>query len=294
MAEPAGRRGAPRTIILATDLGCHCDRAMDRAAALAAAWDARLVAVHVLPPEPPAAREQLPSWRRPADRRLAMAAQLRRDLGIQAPRLDVRIEEGEPAAGIERVAEELGADLVVTGVARDEPFGRYLLGGTVERLVRRMPVPVLVARTRPRPYRQVLVASDLSEPSRHALDAAAALFPALPLTLLHAVEVPLAGLLDQPGALGAPAVPQPELERFLDGSALAPEQRARLRVLVERGRPEELVAAYMQDHGVDLVAVGSHGRSAVFEVLIGSTASRILETAPGDVLLVRDPHAVRS
>src|SRR5690606_36906748 len=121
------------------------------------------------PPRPSSCRRggaRPAAARRPAARRLAMAAQLRRDLGIQAPRLGVRIEEGEPAAGIERVAEELGADLVVTGVARDEPFGRYLLGGTVERLVRRMPVPVLVARTRPRPYRQVLVASDLSEPSR--------------------------------------------------------------------------------------------------------------------------------
>ncbi|MFN7236816.1 MAG: universal stress protein, partial [Brevundimonas sp.] len=38
----------PRTLLLATDLSSRCDRALDRAASLAARWDARLIVVNVI------------------------------------------------------------------------------------------------------------------------------------------------------------------------------------------------------------------------------------------------------
>jgi len=54
------------------------------------------------------------------------------------------------------------------------------------------------------------------------------------------------------------------------------------------------VRAYMEDEGVDLVVVGTHGRNGAFDVRLGGTAKRILEFAPGDVLLIREPKAVSS
>lgn len=44
MTEPSWINGPPRRIILATDLSARCDRALDRAAALASAWQAELIA----------------------------------------------------------------------------------------------------------------------------------------------------------------------------------------------------------------------------------------------------------
>jgi hypothetical protein len=52
----------PKKILLATDLSCRCDRAMDRAVALATEWQAQLVVLHVL--QEPAPVTDLPSWRR--------------------------------------------------------------------------------------------------------------------------------------------------------------------------------------------------------------------------------------
>jgi hypothetical protein len=43
MTEPSWMNGPPRRIILATDLSARCDRALDRAAALASAWQAELM-----------------------------------------------------------------------------------------------------------------------------------------------------------------------------------------------------------------------------------------------------------
>ncbi|WP_337186278.1 universal stress protein [Phenylobacterium sp.] len=298
MSEPTWRQGPPRKILLATDLSSRCDRALDRVAQLAGMWGCPVVALHVLDTAPDVLTERrledLPSWRRPPDRGLAIAAQIRRDLGADLPALEVRVEDGPVAEAIDAVASETGADLIVTGVARNETFGRFFLGATVERLVRRTRVPVLVVQNRVRPYGEILVATDFSDSSRHALDAASAFFPQSPLTLLHAYETPFALHLDSDDfGNQIRGMEQKASDAFVAGSSLSPEQRRRLRVLVEHGRPEALIGAYMRDRPVDLVVLGSHGRSAVFEALIGSTAKRILEVAPGDVLLVRDPRSVR-
>jgi nucleotide-binding universal stress UspA family protein len=298
MPEPSWRRGPPKTIVFASDLSSRCDRALDRTAQLANAWGAKVVVVHVLDPReesPSQSRlEDLPSWRRPPNRADVVRAQIRRDVIGNLPDFEVRVEEGDPASRIDAVARAVGADLIVIGVARDETFGRYLLGATVDRLVRHTPVPVLVVKRRARPYREILVATDFSESSRHALDAAVSFFPDAPKTLLHAFEVPFASFLDTGNFREQFRVMEHEAcEAFVAGAALTPEQQRNLKVLVEHGAPERMVRAYMQDRDVDLVVLGTHGRSATFDALIGSTARRILEAAPGDVLLVREPRSVR-
>jgi nucleotide-binding universal stress UspA family protein len=296
MTNPLWATGPPKTILLATDLSSRCDRALDRAAMLTRAWAARLVVLHVMEPDYERRRrlDETPSWRRPADREAVMKARVGRDLLEHGRQVEVRVAEGEAAATIDGVARELGAGLVVVGMARDEPLGRYFLGSTVERLLRQTPIPLLVTKSRARPYGEVLVAIDFSESSRHAVVAAANYFPRAPLTLLHAWEVPFAGFLDK-GDFSAQyrAMEQEACERFVAEAGLAGARRSDVRVLLERGAPEVMVRAYMLDKGVDLVVVGTHGRSGAFDVLIGSTAKRILEHAPGDVLVVREPRSVQ-
>jgi len=48
MTAPSWMGGPPKKILLATDLSSRCDRALDRAAALAARWQSALVVLHVL------------------------------------------------------------------------------------------------------------------------------------------------------------------------------------------------------------------------------------------------------
>ncbi len=292
MTDPVWSKGPPATILLATDLSCRCDRALDRAALLAREWGAKLLVLHVLNP----AESFLESIAdRPAQSgppaRLA-EARIRRDLPGDLPDLEVRVEEGDPATLILDVARQTGAGLIVTGVARDETLGRWLLGATVDRLVRRAPVPVLIVKTRPRPYKDVLVATDFSESSVHALNAAGALFPEAGLTLLHAFETPFGDVFgsdsyrERFGDLEEKAV-----AAFIGESALPEGQKQRIQVRIEHGAPETAIRDHMNTRETPLLVLASHGRSAVFDVLIGSVARRILASAPGDVLLVREPRA---
>jgi len=299
MTDLSWSHSHPRTILLATDLSSRCDRAMDRAAQLASLWAARLIVLNVLEQDQQVLdRRQmadLPSWRQSPDRQAVVAAQVRRDLREDLKAVEVRVVDGVAASTIDEVAREVGADLIVIGIARDETFGRYFLGSTVERLSRQTPVPLLIVKSRLRPYREVLIATDFSPPSQHALTAASRFFPTVPLTLLHAWEVPFAGFLDKPqfrSELGQ--LEKEACNEFVSQSQLSEQQRRDLRVLVEHGNPEMMVRAYMQDGNVDLVVVGTHGRSGLFDIRLGGTAKRILDTAPGDVLLIREPSSVRS
>jgi nucleotide-binding universal stress UspA family protein len=169
-----------------------------------------------------------------------------------------------------------------------------MLGSTVEQLARQTPVPLLIAKSRLRPYGEVLVATDFSPPSQHALTAAACFFPDTPLTLLHAWEFPFAGLMDRTAIRREwTAMEKEGCDRFVAQSELSQDRRRDLTVLLEYGSPETIVRAYMRDKGVDIVVVGTHGQSGLFDVRLGGTARQILSSAPGDVLLIREPRSVR-
>jgi nucleotide-binding universal stress UspA family protein len=287
----------PRKILLATDLSPRCDRAFDRAVQLAAAWSAQLIALHVMPTEDAAAADAtaIPSWRRPPDARKLAEDRVRAEIHEQAPDAVVMIDSGnDPADVIMRTAESQGCGLIMTGVARYEPLGRFLLGSTVERLARRSRIPVLVVRKRgQRPYRHVVTATDFSAASRHALEAAVRFFPSADLTLFHAYDVPMRGIAahspthaqqfrDMASQWSAELLKQADLTGWPGGK---PE------VLIEEGEPDRLLHDYAQAQDVDLVAIGSRGHGALFEALIGSVAHRLLGTLPCDVLLIREPRA---
>lgn len=297
MSAPTWLAGPPKKVLLATDLSSRCDRALDRASALARLWNAGLVAAHVLEPHPANLKdrgEETLSWRRPPRQSARVAEQIRRDLVDSADPVTVRVAEGDPAERIEEIAREEGCGLIVTGVARDETFGRYLLGATVDRLIRRSRIPVLVVKARgKRAYGKIVVATDFSEASLHALDAALAFFPKAEIALLHAYEVPFEGLVTREDYREQWSEAEREASAaFLAKSKATEADKRRIKVFVEHGSPPTILRAYVEDHSADLVVVGSHGRSAMFDVLIGSTARRIVETARGDVLLVREPRAV--
>jgi hypothetical protein len=71
-----------------------------------------------------------------------------------------------------------------------------------------------------------------------------------------------------------------------DGGVVAP--------LVEYGDPSHLLRQYAHDRKVDLVVLATHGRSALLNVLVGSTAREIVSSAPCDTLIVREPRATGS
>lgn len=268
-------------IVLASDLGCRCDRALDRARALAAAWRARLRLVIAVEGD-----FHDPSWRSARHHLIEQAgADLAAEFQDDAIDWTLDVAAGDPAEVVMAAAAQSGARLIVTGVARNELMGRNDPGRMARTLMRRAPAPVLVVKRRPHdPYRRMMAPTDFSRASELAAAEAMRLFPDATLTLLHGYRVPFSGFISEPAN-------QDEMrEEALENLA---EFRKRLQVraggrepltaLVEYGSVEELEADYVRSHAPDLVVLGAK-RTGRFGGQ--GAADRLLLGARCDVLIV--------
>jgi nucleotide-binding universal stress UspA family protein len=80
-------------------------------------------------------------------------------------------------------------------------------------------------------------------------------------------------------------------------SFLTKEELERLRpeYALRVGAPAEEIVFYAELCDVDLIIMGTHGRSGIAHVLMGSVAEQVVRAAPCPVLLVRAPkHAAAS
>ncbi len=228
---------------------------------LAAAWNARLHLLHVLEgDEPDEGAAPLPgrSARALAGRQLRAAT---RDHGIQA---QILLERGSPDEVILRKARDLGCGLIVTGIARGGSLARSVLGTTVERLVHRALIPVLVVKNRPwRAYATLVAASDFSETSAHALRQARGMFPDAALTLAHAYRVPFEGFITrEANEAELLADAERECAPFLSSLGAAPEALARMARLIRYGSPESVIGTHVWETDTDLVVMGRMAAAA--------------------------------
>jgi nucleotide-binding universal stress UspA family protein len=288
-----------RCIVAATDLSAPARRAADRAAMIARGVSASLTLVHAVSGS---ALDELRRWVDTGDRveqsllddvreRLRdLASQLSAEYGID---VDDLVVIGPKVDEIARVARERQADLVVTGTLGSGFLRNRLVGSTAERIVRTSLQPVLMVRHAPRePYRRVLVPVDFSAWSGPSVDIAVAVAPHARFVLMHAVEAPFESSL---GLAGIEA-------RVID------EYRAAARSDAMRRMRELAVRAGFQDDGwttltadagdawipiirqeqeqdVDLIAIGKQGRSAMADMLLGSTTNRVIGESSSDVLV---------
>ncbi|AZS77447.1 MULTISPECIES: universal stress protein [Achromobacter] len=278
-------------ILLATDLSARGDRALDRALQLARELGTQLIVLHVMESHATPARLTTPVWRRLSTDHKALAErELAEDLAAADVSTEVVVVSGDPLTHIIETADSYGCSLIVTGTARDETLGRLLLGTTVEKLVRQARQPVLVVKTRPRkPYRDVLVATDFSAGSRHALRAALQLVPNANLTLFHAYDVPFQGKATVPDDAVTRSFYKGAEQSAREFTANTPELAGLPppKVVLEPGQPETVLSEYSFNHRSDLVVTGTHGRTGILRTAIGSVAERLLEALPSDVLIVR-------
>lgn len=77
-----------------------------------------------------------------------------------------------------------------------------------------------------------------------------------------------------------------ELERWADE---ARKLEITVRMVVRKGSPSAEIVKLASEEQADLVSMGTHGRSGVSRVLLGSVADRVIRTAPCPVLTVRKP-----
>ena len=286
-----------RKILCPIDFSECSRRALRAAVRLASEHAAELELLHVwyLPPTLYAGElvpsEALPQLEREAARGLEAALAEARGLGAQ--RVGTRLLSGVPWPTIVDAAGEPSVDLIVAGTHGRTGLARVILGSVVQRIVRHAPCSVLVVHPEGTlgPFDHVLCATDFSDSSRQAMQLAGAF--AKPggkgVTLLHVLEVP-AGYSDEPH----PSAIYRELDRrsaaVLDKWASELQAIAKVPVAtsVRVGYPgAETLRALDHDRTIDLVVTGSHGRTGLQRLMLGSVAEKVAQHARCPVLVTR-------
>src|SRR5574340_244480 len=140
---------------------------------------------------------------------------------------------------------------------------------------------------------RVLLATDFSAGAARALAYASFFASAWKthLDLLHVIplwpDVDLLGVLD---CLKLDQIRQEIRVKLEDLGSQMRRTGVRAQAYQDEGIPSERIVAAAGIHKADLVVVGSHGHNGLEQVLLGSTAERVVKGAPCPVLTVRTRH----
>ena len=146
--------------------------------------------------------------------------------------------------------------------------------------------------------KNILVATDFSEPSDAALTYGRALARTFAATL-HVVHV-VGNISSVVYGAEAYAGSIPEMQQEVEDSARSQLEDLLIdnderplptrRVLLTSDAPSTAIVDYAGREHVDLIVTGTHGRGGVAHLLMGSVAERVVRTAPCPVLTVRHPE----
>ncbi|HWU86548.1 MAG TPA: universal stress protein [Kofleriaceae bacterium] len=213
---------------------------------------------------------------------------------LGAKRLTSQLLAGMPKHEIPRLLEQDPAfDLVVMGTHGRTGLPRVLLGSVAEYIVRHAPCSVLVVRpdSEVAPFHRVLCPTDFSDSSWHAAELAAGLAPAgsAGTTLLHVIDPPIVHDRAQSTLEFLRDLDRRSNEHLARWAAqLQAKTAAPVRQLCRVGRPgEEILKALDEDPAFDLVVTGSHGRTGIARVFLGSVAEKVVRHAQRPVLVAR-------
>jgi len=146
-------------------------------------------------------------------------------------------------------------------------------------------------------WKKILCPVDFSDASRSALQVASELarrfggevtvFHAYPLpgyTLPEGTVLPATGMLQELAEQTDALLVRWKAEAVADGAPKVSTAKA-------VGEPAAEIVAAAEDGKYDAIVVGTHGRSGLAHMLLGSVAERVVRRAPMPVITVRPPKA---
>ncbi len=292
-----------KTVLVATDFSESADGAVDWAAELARPHGARLVLVHAsMPPMPAVAAPEfvpLPPAAYEADR---ARVQVELTARVEALREKGVLVEGAARSGLAvevilDMAETEAADLIVVGTRGITGAKRIFLGSTAAKVVRRAPCPVLTVHpdqvSGHRPVRTILVPTDYSDHAdlavRETIRLLGPVCASARVKLLHVYrlqpEVVYPWTPPHIASRAAEIVAE-ATERLEEVAQPLRRQGFDVELLVYEGYPPDVIDDTAAKTGADLIAMGTHGRSLLPRLVLGSVAERVLPGAPCPVLTV--------
>ncbi len=286
-----------REIVVPVDFSDCSKAALRRASSIAERTGAHLHLLHAVPPIPypapvefgipTAVTEEIETGAR------AKLAEWAAELETEGRSVSHETVLRAPVDVIGDTARSRNADLIVMGTHGHTGLKHLLLGSVAERTLRTAPCPVLTVKEHfpAGAFERILLCTDFSDHAERAAAVAIKWAEALDaeLHVAHAVTpaVPVYAELPPPpeylGQVREAARHQLEtVQRRVEDAGLACTAH-----LLE-GEAAGAVAELAERREVDMVVVGTRGRSGLKHVVLGSVAERVARLVPCPVLVVGD------
>lgn len=268
-------------LLLATDGSKWADGAARVAVAMAAAYHARLTVITMFvlddqlkPMNVHGTRMDSAKAAEVAKARFANVQALAAEADISC-KTEIRYG-ASPQQEIVTAAEKLGVDVIVMGRRGERGLAKLFVGDVTIKTVSLTDRPVIVVPETATFWQQrILLATDGSEHSLAALEVTArfAEISGLPVTVLS-----------------MPGSDQIDARQVVDDAAHKLQTRGvTVDGRVMEGKPDEDIATAATELGADLVVMGSHGRTGITKLLLGSVSQRVIGALSCAAMVVTKP-----
>jgi nucleotide-binding universal stress UspA family protein len=286
-----------KKILLATDLGASCDRAMERALKLAKEQNAKLYIVHALPNyKAKALRSTLKQETEDLIKGYLTDYKDANDVDITIE-IDAK-QEGPANKHILNAVHKIKPNLIIMGMHSKPKILDMFIGTTLERVARKSTQPLLMVKNKPTgSYQSIVSSTDYAPASRAALRTAMELSPAAAFEIVHVYQAPMACPTTADFALEMFT----ETEKVQNKAMIAfmntetayfkktfKKPNKKLSHKLVEGVIYNTLAKEVKNWKADLLTIGAHGALVMTHSKLGGIASYILANPPCDVLLVRE------
>ena len=223
-----------------------------------------------------------------------------REMYAPSEPLDVEyhIKEGEAAAELLRMADQIRPDLIVVGTHGRTGLSWLMAGSVATSIMRRARCPVMALHRPEGPskggeIRVILHPTDFSAGCEHSLRVARTMARDLGarLILLHVVPFGFySNEMNVPVDPGAYREALSEERHLVDG----PDLKYPVEALLARGDAGEEILRAAAELDCGLIVMGTHGRTGISRFLMGSVTEYVVPRADCPVLAVKAPRGVEA
>jgi len=215
---------------------------------------------------------------------------------------------GVPTVRFLKQAEEQGPDLIIIGAKGLRATTGILVGGVAQQVVEYAPCPVLVVRAPYQGLHSIMLVTDGSASSEHALQFLEELpLPAgVRLWVMHVLPPPPVPMLFLQTPMGGTPMAFEDMgeasaleaKEEKEGQALVDKAAAALRAkgkpatgMLKRGDAATEIMEAAKEQKIDLLISGSRGHSPIREWMMGSVSRKLVHYSGCSVLVVRPTKA---
>lgn len=198
------------------------------------------------------------------------------------------IEHGVPYETILDYVSENDIDLTVMGSHGRGGLDRLLLGSVTERVVRLSDAPVMTVPPT-RVEQEAVECDSVFIPTDGSAAADVAVSHTMAIADHFGATVHVLYVIRSGRGLPSPSDSERAKAEEVVGSVAekADQREVDVKTHVQAGSPHDRIRSFISEHGIDLVTMGTYGRSGVKRYLLGSVTEKVLRTSEAPVITAR-------